>query len=145
MTSNADRDIWRQRYAAVRQHTAAIAAPLSAEDQALQSMADTSPAKWHQAHTSWFFETLLLLAKMPGYTAYDTRFGLLFNSYYEALGPRHPRPARGLLSRPGLDEVRACAAMSTPPCTTSSKWPTPTRWPCSNSASTTNSSTRNCC
>jgi ergothioneine biosynthesis protein EgtB len=95
------------RYAAVRAHTLALAAPLSAEDQALQSMPDASPAKWHQAHTTWFFETLLLAPLQPGYPLFDARFPRLFNSYYEALGPRHPRPQRGLLSRPSLDEVRA--------------------------------------
>ncbi len=98
------------RYRAVRAHTGALAAPLSAEDQALQSMPDASPAKWHQAHTSWFFEALLLRPLLPGYQAFDERFFYLFNSYYEALGPRHPRPQRGLLSRPSLDEVRAYRA-----------------------------------
>jgi ergothioneine biosynthesis protein EgtB len=98
------------RYRAVRAHTLALAAPLSAEDQALQSMPDASPAKWHQAHTSWFFEALLLRPLLPGYAAFDERFFYLFNSYYEALGPRHPRPQRGLLSRPSLDEVRAYRA-----------------------------------
>lgn len=98
---------WRALYETVRFHTELLAAPLTPEDQALQSMADTSPTKWHQAHTTWFFETLLLLPLMPGYRPFDARFGLLFNSYYEALGPRHPRPARGVLSRPGLAEVQA--------------------------------------
>jgi len=97
----------RQRYLAVRAHTEALAAPLSAEDQALQSMPDASPSKWHQAHTSWFFETLLLAPRMPGYRCFDPAYAYLFNSYYEALGPRHPRPQRGLLSRPGLAEVQA--------------------------------------
>ncbi len=99
-----------QRYAAVRAHTLALAAPLSAEDQALQSMPDASPAKWHQAHTTWFFEALLLKPLQPGYRLFNEQFLYLFNSYYEALGPRHPRPQRGLLSRPGLDEVRAYRA-----------------------------------
>jgi ergothioneine biosynthesis protein EgtB len=97
----------RQRYLAVRAHTEALAAPLSAEDQALQSMPEASPSKWHQAHTSWFFETLLLAPRMPGYRCFDASYAYLFNSYYEALGPRHPRPQRGLLSRPGLAEVQA--------------------------------------
>ncbi|WP_077036663.1 ergothioneine biosynthesis protein EgtB [Pelomonas sp. KK5] len=95
------------RYRAVRAHTEALAAPLSAEDQSLQSMPDASPAKWHQAHTTWFFETLLLIPRLSGYRPFNPRFQYLFNSYYEALGPRHPRPQRGLLSRPGLDEVLA--------------------------------------
>ncbi len=95
------------RYRAVRAHTESLAAPLSAEDQALQSMPDASPAKWHQAHTTWFFETLVLGARLPGYQPFDPRFQYLFNSYYEALGPRHPRPHRGLLSRPALSEIQA--------------------------------------
>ena len=95
------------RLRAVRAHTATLAAPLSAEDQALQSMADASPTKWHQAHTSWFFETLVLRPWAPDYQVFDERFSRLFNSYYEALGARHPRPQRGLLSRPALSEVLA--------------------------------------
>ena len=98
------------RFAQVRAHTEALAAPLNAEDQGIQSMPDASPTKWHQAHTTWFFETLVLLPHCPGYQAFDTRFSLLFNSYYEALGPRHPRHQRGLLSRPSLAEVQAWRA-----------------------------------
>ncbi|MDN3920774.1 ergothioneine biosynthesis protein EgtB [Roseateles violae] len=101
---------WRQRYTALRAHTEVLAAPLSAEDQAIQSMPDASPTKWHQAHTSWFFETLLLAPLLPGYRLFDPAYRYLFNSYYEALGPRHPRPQRGLLSRPGLAEVQAYRA-----------------------------------
>ncbi|QPF72917.1 ergothioneine biosynthesis protein EgtB [Roseateles sp. DAIF2] len=108
--SQAQRAAMAARYQALRAHTLALAAPLSAEDQALQSMPDASPAKWHQAHTSWFFEALLLRPHRPGYRAFDERFFYLFNSYYEALGPRHPRPQRGLLSRPSLDAVRAYRA-----------------------------------
>ena len=96
-----------ERFASVRQHTLSLAAALSAEDQSLQSMPDASPSKWHQAHTSWFFEALLLQPELPGYALFNPQFLYLFNSYYEALGPRHPRPQRGLLSRPSLDEVRA--------------------------------------
>ncbi len=95
------------RYAAVRQHTLKLAAPLSAEDQCVQSMPDTSPAKWHLAHTSWFFENVVLLPHLPGYQVFDAAFAYLFNSYYEALGPRHPRPQRGLLTRPALSQVLA--------------------------------------
>jgi len=102
----APRPAMAERYRAVRAHTLALAAPLSEEDQGLQSMPDASPAKWHQAHTSWFFEALLLQPHQPGYRPFDARFLYLFNSYYEALGARHPRPQRGLLSRPGLAEVR---------------------------------------
>jgi ergothioneine biosynthesis protein EgtB len=99
-----------ERYDAVRAATEALAAPLSAEDQTIQSMPDASPAKWHRAHTSWFFETFLLTPHAGDYRAFDARFGYLFNSYYEAVGPRHARPARGLLSRPGVDEIAAYRA-----------------------------------
>jgi len=95
------------RYAAVRQHTLKLSAPLSAEDQCVQSMPDTSPTKWHLAHTSWFFENVVLLPYLPGYQVFDEAFAYLFNSYYEALGPRHPRPQRGLLTRPALSQVLA--------------------------------------
>ena len=89
-------------YRRVRSETEAIAAPLSAEDQTIQSMADASPAKWHRAHTTWFFETFLLKPHLPGYREFDPAFNYVFNSYYEAVGPRHPRPSRGTLSRPGI-------------------------------------------
>jgi ergothioneine biosynthesis protein EgtB len=95
------------KYHAVRARTVALAAPLSAEDQLVQSMPDASPTKWHLAHTSWFFETFVLAPHAPGYAAFDARFTFLFNSYYEAVGPRLARADRGLLSRPSLDEVRA--------------------------------------
>lgn len=95
------------RYATVRARTLALAAPLSAEDAMVQSMPDASPAKWHLAHTSWFFETFLLAEHLPDYRVFDPTFGYLFNSYYEAVGPRHPRPQRGLMTRPSLDAVRA--------------------------------------
>ncbi|MDB5851471.1 MAG: sulfatase maturase, partial [Rhodoferax sp.] len=99
-----------QRYAEVRAHSLVLAAPLSAEDQCVQSMPDASPTKWHLAHISWFFEAMVLRPHVPGYQPYDPRFFYLFNSYYEALGPRHPRPMRGLLTRPSVDEVRAFRA-----------------------------------
>ncbi|MBP7566217.1 MAG: ergothioneine biosynthesis protein EgtB [Burkholderiaceae bacterium] len=94
-------------YARVRGHSLALAAPLSAEDQCVQSMPDASPTKWHLAHTSWFFEAFVLQPHAPGYRAFDPRFGHLFNSYYEALGPRHERPRRGLLTRPSHADVLA--------------------------------------
>jgi ergothioneine biosynthesis protein EgtB len=92
---------WRR----VRALSATLTEGLTAEDQALQSMPDASPTKWQLAHTTWFFETLVLAPHLPGYRVHDERFARLFNSYYESLGPRHPRPQRGLLSRPTLDEV----------------------------------------
>ena len=85
-------------------------AALSAEDCAIQSMPDASPVKWHLAHTSWFFESLILARHAPAIAPFDPRFAYLFNSYYEALGPRHPRPRRGLLTRPSLDDVMAYRA-----------------------------------
>jgi ergothioneine biosynthesis protein EgtB len=87
----------------VRSLTETLAAPLSAEDQTVQSMPDASPTKWHRAHTSWFFEEFLL--GPAGRAPYDPSFGYLFNSYYEAVGPRHPRPERGHITRPGAAEV----------------------------------------
>ncbi|HXU51711.1 MAG TPA: ergothioneine biosynthesis protein EgtB [Casimicrobiaceae bacterium] len=94
-------------YGKVRAATEALAAPLSAEDAALQSMADASPVKWHLAHTTWFFETFVLAPHVPRYAPLDPAYRMLFNSYYVAVGDRYPRPHRGLLSRPSLDEVRA--------------------------------------
>jgi dimethylhistidine N-methyltransferase len=98
---------WMARYRAVRAASEALTRSLTAEDQGAQSMPDASPAKWHLAHTSWFFETFLLVPRLAGYKAFDPRFAYLFNSYYEALGPRQPRPERGLLTRPSLDDVMA--------------------------------------
>jgi ergothioneine biosynthesis protein EgtB len=98
------------RYSGVRAHTEALAAALMPEDQCIQSMEDASPAKWHRAHTTWFFETFVAAAFIPGYQPFDPRFGFLFNSYYEAVGARHPRPARGMLTRPSADEVGAYRA-----------------------------------
>ena len=96
-----------QRYSEVRFVSRALAAPLSAEDCAIQSMPDASPTKWHLAHTTWFFETFLLAPGRPGYKSFDPAFKVLFNSYYNGVGDKHPRPERGLLSRPSLDEVFA--------------------------------------
>lgn len=99
-------DFYRQ----VRAETEALAAPLSAEDQTVQSMPDASPTKWHRAHMTWFFETFLLVPHRPGYQLFDAAFGYVFNSYYVAVGPRHPRPSRGMLSRPGVEAVTAYRA-----------------------------------
>ncbi|WP_420992171.1 ergothioneine biosynthesis protein EgtB [Cupriavidus sp. 30B13] len=96
-----------RQFHAVRQHSLALAAPLSAEDQGIQSMPDASPVKWHLAHATWFFETVLLMRQMDGYAPFDPAYQYLFNSYYEALGPRHPRPQRGLISRPSAQDVQA--------------------------------------
>jgi ergothioneine biosynthesis protein EgtB len=98
------------RYRTVRQATEALTRALTPEDQQAQSMPDASPAKWHLAHTSWFFETFLLEPRLAGYRAFDPRFAYLFNSYYEALGPRQPRPERGLLTRPSVADVIAYRA-----------------------------------
>jgi ergothioneine biosynthesis protein EgtB len=95
------------RFRDVRAVTERLAAPLSAEDCALQSMPDASPTKWHLAHTSWFFETFVLERGLPHFASFHPGFRTLFNSYYVGVGPRHPRPERGLLSRPSLDEVLA--------------------------------------
>ncbi len=94
-----------ERFRAVRAATEALADGLSAEDQVVQSMPDASPVKWHRAHTTWFFETFVLTSEAPTYRPFDPRYGYLFNSYYEAVGARHPRPQRGLLTRPGTREV----------------------------------------
>jgi ergothioneine biosynthesis protein EgtB len=106
----AQRDAWATHYCAVRQHTMQLASPLSAEDQCVQAMPDTSPTKWHLAHTTWFFETVVLLGHSTGYQAFNPHFARLFNSYYESLGPRHPRPMRGVLTRPSLSEVHGYRA-----------------------------------
>ena len=95
------------RYQQVRGHSLSLASPLSAEDQCVQSMPDASPTKWHLGHSTWFFETIVLQAFVPGYVPWDARLAYLFNSYDEALGPRHPRPQRGLLTRPALTEILA--------------------------------------
>lgn len=95
-----------ETYAEVRATSDRIAAPLSPEDCTAQSMPDASPIKWHLAHTTWFFETFVL-DRLPGYRHFDPAYRVLFNSYYNGVGEQHARPERGLLTRPGLDEVRA--------------------------------------
>jgi len=103
--AKSERARWIEAFRKVRRETERRATPLSPEDQAIQSMPDASPIKWHRAHTTWFFETFLLAPNVPGYKVYDERFAFLFNSYYVAAGPRHARPKRGLITRPDAGEV----------------------------------------
>jgi ergothioneine biosynthesis protein EgtB len=103
----ARRDDALHRFRATRHWSEQLAAPLSPEDQTVQSMPDASPTKWHLAHTTWFFETFILCSFSPGYKVFDSFFGYLFNSYYDAIGARHPRPQRGLLTRPSSAHVGA--------------------------------------
>lgn len=98
------------RYRQVRQFSHRLCQPLVTEDYGIQSMADVSPPKWHLAHVSWFFETFLLLPRLAGYEVFHPDYGYCFNSYYETVGDRHPRPQRGLLSRPTVADVYAYRA-----------------------------------
>ena len=95
----------RKRFLPVRRATEALAAPLSVEDQVVQTMEDVSPTKWHLAHTTWFWESFALKPRLSGYAPFDDAYGFLFNSYYEHEGARHPRPERGFLTRPSLADV----------------------------------------
>ena len=104
------RAIWLGAFRRVRAETEKRASHLSAEDQIVQSMADASPAKWHRAHVTWFFEQFLLVPHDASYRIFDERFPFLFNSYYVAAGPRHVRPQRGLITRPNGAEVIAYRA-----------------------------------
>ena len=103
-------DTLATRLMAARRHSAALAAPLSPEDQVVQANDDASPTKWHLAHVTWFFETFLLKPHLPSYQPFDERFPFCFNSYYEAEGARHPRQSRGLLTRPSASEVMSYRA-----------------------------------
>ncbi len=104
MLSTTDTSRLTQQFLDVRATTDLLASRLSAEDQTPQSMPDASPAKWHRAHTTWFFEEFILRPD-PSYAEYDPSYRYLFNSYYEAVGPRHPRPQRGLVTRPGIADI----------------------------------------
>ncbi|HXQ44806.1 MAG TPA: ergothioneine biosynthesis protein EgtB [Acidimicrobiales bacterium] len=105
MTTAQRCDLLGWRYGEVRATTEILSAPLTPEDQTVQSMPDVSPTKWHRAHTSWFFETFLLEPSLTGYRSFHPAFAYLFNSYYEGVGARYPRPRRGVVSRPGVAEV----------------------------------------
>lgn len=94
-----------RRFESVRAATESLAAPLSPEDQVVQSMSDCSPTKWHRAHTTWFWEEFVLGNFADGYTPAHSSYRFLFNSYYEAVGPRQPRPFRGMITRPSVTEV----------------------------------------
>ena len=104
---DAERHSALQRFEGVRRDTESLTTNLTPEDQSIQSMPDVSPTKWHLAHTTWFFETFILNQFDVDYRVFDPAFAYLFNSYYEAAGPRHPRSQRGLLSRPTVDIVAA--------------------------------------
>ena len=93
------------KYRQLRNGTISLTDSLSAEDQLVQSMPDVSPTKWHLAHTTWFFETFLLGTYLDGYQTYHPRYGFLFNSYYNTVGHQYPRPERGLMSRPALEDI----------------------------------------
>ncbi len=99
-----------ERYRRIRAATESLCAPLSAEDMCIQTMDDVSPGKWHLAHTSWFFETVLLKPHLHGYTEFHPQYAYLFNSYYETFGERHARPYRGILSRPSVEDIYAYRA-----------------------------------
>ncbi|MEL0113155.1 MAG: DinB family protein, partial [Rickettsiales bacterium] len=101
---------YTRRYRDIRTRSESLAAPLSPEDQQVQSMPDASPTKWHLGHTTWFFETFILRPHLADYRDFDPSFAYLFNSYYEAVGPRQLRAERGLITRPTLEEVRAYRA-----------------------------------
>jgi ergothioneine biosynthesis protein EgtB len=101
---------WRRHYDSVRKRSLMLAEPLSDEDCGAQSMPDASPVKWHLAHTTWFFETFILERFESAFTAFQPAFRVLFNSYYNGIGARHPRAQRGLLTRPSMTEVRAYRA-----------------------------------
>jgi ergothioneine biosynthesis protein EgtB len=105
-----DAGLWSARFQTVRAASLALAEPLSDEDCCAQSMPEASPIKWHLAHTTWFFETFILERMEHGFKPFHAAFRVLFNSYYNGVGEKHPRPHRGLLTRPSMAEVRAYRA-----------------------------------
>ncbi len=105
LDEDAPRDEWAAAYQRIRADTEALAAPLAIEDYVIQAADEASPAKWHLAHVSWYFETFVLREYLPGYTEFDPAYRVLFNSYYEQVGAYHPRPARGFLARPTVADV----------------------------------------
>ena len=145
-----DADTLVARYDEVRAHTETLAAPLSPEDQTVQSMPDVSPTKWHRAHVTWFFETFVLADHEPSFTPYQDQYWFLFNSYYEGVGPRYARAERGFITRPGAHDVGLYRAdvdarmrdLVTHP---RRRLAREARVRPSSSASTTSSSTRSCC
>ncbi|HEY0489575.1 MAG TPA: ergothioneine biosynthesis protein EgtB [Telluria sp.] len=110
MHAPLDPDLLQRRFAQVRRRSLALAEPLSDEDCVAQSMPDASPVKWHLAHTTWFFETFILEQFEPAFRPFHPAFKVLFNSYYNGIGARHPRAQRGLVTRPGMAAVRAYRA-----------------------------------
>ncbi|MDH3311204.1 MAG: DinB family protein, partial [Gammaproteobacteria bacterium] len=104
-TSPAPREALAERYASVRRLSEALCRSLAPDDYGLQAIPDVSPAKWHLAHTSWFFETFLLKSFLTGFRPFHPQYEHLFNSYYEQVGTPYPRPQRGLLSRPTTEEI----------------------------------------
>src|ERR1700687_1526411 len=103
-------DTLARHYETIRAHTEALPARLAPENQCVQSMPDASPAKWHRAHVTWFFEEFILRTSRENYRVFDEDFRFLFNSYYDAVGARHPRPMRGLLTRPENSRIAAYRA-----------------------------------
>ena len=104
-TNECDRDTLDSYYSYVRNETERLSRPLSAEDQVIQSLPDASPTKWHRAHVTWFFETMILSPNDSSYSRFNEKYAYLYNSYYESLGDRQPRAERGLLTRPSISDI----------------------------------------
>src|SRR4051794_27395242 len=94
-----------EQYETVRRRSEKICAPLKTEDYVVQPIVDVSPPKWHLGHTTWFFETFILLPNAKGYTVFDPQYNYVFNSYYESVGARVIRTNRGNLSRPAVEDI----------------------------------------